>query len=135
MRVLIADDCPDTRRVYSKLLEMHGYRPQAVEDGHCAVQAAMAVEPFDVILMDIQMPRCDGVQATKQLRERGYKGIIYAFTATVRSTLKLDGFDDCVNKPTSQEQVAGFLKKLSGAIADKGDIPAAKDSGSSPDPK
>lgn len=138
-RVLIADDCPVSRRLYVTLLELHGFQARAVEDGGAAIRAATSGEVFDVILMDIHMPCCGGVEAAGKLRERGYEGLIYAFTGVFRGELEqsreVEAFDDCVPKPLSQEQIIDFLQKLKAAPPDADGTPVAKDSESCLAPK
>jgi signal transduction histidine kinase/ActR/RegA family two-component response regulator len=65
--VLIADDNATNRVVAQALCEMFGCTSETVEDGQEALEAVMA-RPFDLILMDIKMPRMDGVQATQAIR-------------------------------------------------------------------
>nr|WP_314431298.1 response regulator [uncultured Brevundimonas sp.] len=66
--VLIADDNATNRVVAQALCEMFGCTSETVEDGQEAVEAVKA-RPFDLILMDIKMPRMDGVQATLAIRD------------------------------------------------------------------
>ncbi|HEV7730514.1 MAG TPA: response regulator [Candidatus Binatia bacterium] len=68
-RVLLAEDNPVNRLVACRLLERQGFVVVAVEDGAQAVEAH-AREPFDVILMDVQMPVMDGFEATAAIRAR-----------------------------------------------------------------
>jgi DNA-binding response OmpR family regulator len=68
MRVLLAEDEPDIQLITRLALEDAGYTVVAVGDGQSAIQAAQA-EPFDVVLLDVMMPRVDGFTACARLQE------------------------------------------------------------------
>ena len=67
MHILLAEDNPINRRLMSGLLTREGHRVVAVEDGRKAL-GAIAAHPFDLVLMDMQMPELDGISATRAIR-------------------------------------------------------------------
>ncbi len=79
-RVLVAEDNPSNQKLVSILLQKMGFQVTLVEDGQAALEK-IAAEPFDLILMDMQMPILNGYDATRKLRESGCKLPIIALTA------------------------------------------------------
>ncbi len=84
-RVLLAEDHDDMRRAMIQLLQQSRFEVVAVKDGHAAVETALKARdegrPFDAILMDMRMPKIDGYEATRQLRDQGLTTLIIALTA------------------------------------------------------
>ena len=84
-RVLVAEDAPDNQRLIRTVLDSAGAHVEIVENGQLALERAIEAredgEPFDVILMDMQMPVLDGYEATRMLRRQNYDGQIIALTA------------------------------------------------------
>jgi PAS domain S-box-containing protein len=108
MRILVAEDNPVNRRVMLAMLEHMGHEAQAVSDGKQAVEAVKSRD-FDVILMDVQMPAMDGLEATRAIRamERKHRARIVALTAHAspedRRNCLAAGMDDYVAKPAPME--------------------------------
>jgi signal transduction histidine kinase/ActR/RegA family two-component response regulator len=84
-RVLLVEDGPDNQRLISRILERAGGQVAIADNGRKACEVALAAlaegTPYDLLLMDMQMPIMDGYQATRALREAGYRGPIIALTA------------------------------------------------------
>jgi len=117
-RVLVAEDGPDNQRLIRAFLERAGATVTVVADGQSAVDAATqavhAGEPFDIVLMDMQMPVLDGYAATRELRATGYRGIIVALTAHAmsgdRARCEQAGCNEYVTKPTNRRDLIRTLQ-------------------------
>ena len=101
-RILIADDYAVTRELVRHNLGPLGFEIDEATSGREALEMAMS-ESYDLVLMDCNMPEMDGIEATRQLRERGYTVPIVALTAHVDSRILHDclavGMNDCLSKP------------------------------------
>ncbi len=129
-RILIAEDGVDNRRLLRAMLASAGLEVELVENGEQACQRASEAQrldrPFDVLLMDIQMPILDGYAATRRLRAEGYPGAIIALTARAmvgdRERCLEAGFDDYASKPIVRSDL---IARISGSIAkSRGVIPS-----------
>ena len=69
LRILVAEDHPINQRLIATILRKRGYAPDLANDGHEAI-AAIDRQGYDLIFMDMQMPGCDGVTATREIRRR-----------------------------------------------------------------
>jgi two-component system, sensor histidine kinase len=108
LRVLLAEDNRVNQLLVVRLLEARGHAVTVAGDGRAAVDQA-ARENFDVILMDVQMPEMDGLEATRTLRARGVRAPIIAMTAHAmhgdRDRCLDAGMDAYVSKPIQPEEV------------------------------
>jgi PAS domain S-box-containing protein len=116
LNILVVDDSPDNQALIKAILKHRGASVETASNGREAVDMAMT-EKFDVILMDLQMPVMDGYEATRVLRERGYKKPIIALTAHAmreeRDRTLSSGFDDHITKPIDQRALVKTLAEIS----------------------
>ena len=119
MRVLVAEDTRVIRFVLERLLGKLVDEFHIVSDGRQAVIEAMAAEegemPYDLILMDVQMPEIDGIEATRQLRREGFDKPIVALTAATQSDDRerclAAGFTDFLPKPLDVRRIRETLTR------------------------
>lgn len=113
-RVLLADDSAMSQRLLSHILEPLNVDVVNVGTGVEAVNEALA-SPFDLILMDIEMPQLDGISATKLLRKKGYVRAIAAVSCRTspsdREACLLAGCDEFIPKPPKRGQVAAVVER------------------------
>jgi signal transduction histidine kinase/CheY-like chemotaxis protein/HPt (histidine-containing phosphotransfer) domain-containing protein len=124
--VLLAEDGPDNQTLISAYLKRAGAAVTVAENGRIAVglalEARVAGNPFDLVLMDMQMPVLDGYGATRELRAAGYSLPIVALTAHAMTHDKEKcieaGCTDYLTKPIDRDELAATLKKYLRATED-----------------
>jgi CheY-like chemotaxis protein len=126
LRLLVVEDHVINRRLAALMLERLGCRAQFAADGREAVQAVQA-RPYDVILMDCQMPVVDGYEATRTIRQleaahgtaAGRRAWIIAMTANAlegdREKCLAAGMDAYISKPVRPEALSGALAAAAAA--------------------
>ena len=123
MRLLIVEDNHLNRQVAFELLVGEGARVDLADSGLAAVSMATGGgQHYDVILMDVQMPGMDGLEATRRIRrhESGAHTIIVAMTANASTADRKDcieaGMDAHIGKPFDIDEVAFTLRQLTGLV-------------------
>lgn len=140
VRMLLVEDNPINREVALALLEEAGLSADIAEDGVQAVEKARETR-YDLVLMDMQMPRMDGVEATRQLRRlAGWSTVpILAMTANAfdedRRTCADAGMDDFISKPVEPADFYGMLLRWLDARSPRGVTAATVESAAIPDPQ
>jgi signal transduction histidine kinase/ActR/RegA family two-component response regulator len=118
LRVLVAEDNAVNQLVVQRMLEKLGHRPSLVDDGAAAVET-WSKGSYDIVLMDWQMPRVDGLEATRRIREAergsGERTAILAMTANVlagdREACLAAGMDDLLGKPVTLARLDEALNR------------------------
>lgn len=118
-RILLAEDNPVNQRVACRVLEKQGHQVVIANNGREALDA-LEREQFDLVLMDVQMPEMDGLEATAILREReretGRHLTVVAMTAHAmtgdRERCLSSGMDDYISKPIHAEQLLNLVRRL-----------------------
>jgi CheY-like chemotaxis protein len=130
LRILVVDDNRINLVVATKMLERMGHVAKAVMSGPAALEALgvpleaadgstsdvpAPEEPFDVILMDCMMPKMDGYETTRRIRETGVRAPIIAVTASILAEEQSDclacGMNDIIWKPLNRAHLARVLAK------------------------
>ena len=115
MRLLLAEDEKEMSAALVAILTHSGYEVDAVYDGQAAVDKALS-QSYDCMIFDIMMPKKDGVQALREIREKGNMTPVIMLTAlgTTEDIVKgLDaGADDYLVKPFSFQELEARIKAL-----------------------
>ncbi len=117
LELLLVEDNPVNQKVALLILERLGYRADVAVNGLEALEA-LEVRPYDVVLMDVQMPELDGLSATRRIREEfppEAQPYIIAMTASAmqsdRDACFAAGMDDYISKPIQVKGLIATLKK------------------------
>jgi signal transduction histidine kinase/CheY-like chemotaxis protein len=113
-KILLAEDNPVNQQLMQVLLRKMGYEINLVENGKLAVEA-LEKASYDIILMDIQMPEMNGLEATRAIRQKGIKTPIVAITANAlkgdREQCLEAGCDDYLSKPVDKYDLEEMINK------------------------
>jgi CheY-like chemotaxis protein len=120
LTVLVVDDDPIGRFIHSKMLALTGHQIVQAENGDQAVTLSKE-KSLDVILMDINMPMMDGLQATQKIREQEKSDNthpVYIIGVTGQGDMECDnclanGMDIVVSKPVRREHLVSLLQDVS----------------------
>jgi signal transduction histidine kinase/ligand-binding sensor domain-containing protein/DNA-binding response OmpR family regulator len=118
LRILVAEDHPTNRMLIGRMLLQMGHDSDAVDNGKEAL-TALAREHYDVVLMDVQMPVMDGLEATRRIREdmpESSRPRIIAVTAAVleedRERCQAAGMDEILAKPLVMAELKEILSRV-----------------------
>ncbi|MFI6175185.1 response regulator transcription factor [Nonomuraea sp. NPDC051191] len=114
-RLLVVDDEPALREALQSSLEFEGYRVGTANDGQAALEA-LAGEPYDAVLLDVMMPRLDGLTACRRLRAQGNHIPVLMLTARDAVGDRVSGLDagadDYLVKPFELDELLARVRAL-----------------------
>ncbi|HEY5597058.1 MAG TPA: response regulator, partial [Candidatus Bipolaricaulota bacterium] len=117
LRILLAEDNAVNQKVALRILQQIGYRADVASNGIEAIESVER-QPYDVILMDVQMPELDGLEATRRIVKRWprKRPRVVAMTANAmqgdRELCLKAGMDDYITKPIRVDELVGALEKV-----------------------
>jgi CheY-like chemotaxis protein len=131
LRILLAEDNFVNQRVANLILKRAGFTVDTAKHGREALKAHRS-NPYEVILMDCQMPEMDGFEATGRIRQLNQRQpVIVAVTAHAlvgdRERCLAAGMDDYLSKPFTAEQLVTIVRKAIGSAAIRSSSPANAD--------
>lgn len=130
LRILVAEDHPVNQKLALQILKKMGYRADVAGNGHEVLQA-LERQPYDVVLMDVQMPEMDGLEATRRICQqwpRDRRPRIIAMTANAmqgdREECLAVGMDDYLSKPMQIHDLKAALERAGQRMAFPGESPS-----------
>jgi CheY-like chemotaxis protein len=120
LNILLAEDNPVNQKMALIALKKLGLRADTAKNGR-EVLVALEEQHYDLVLMDIQMPEMDGIEATKIIRKRWSQGpkiiVVTSFEAEMCRDLCYNaGADDYLNKPVKIDELGAAIERNLGAI-------------------
>jgi PAS domain S-box-containing protein len=117
VRILVVDDSLDMQILVEHILESYGAKVECADDGLAGVERALQGS-FDVVLMDIEMPKANGYEAVRSLRQHAYSKPVIALTAHAmrgeRERCLGEGFDDYLVKPIQRQPMLQAIMHFTG---------------------
>jgi CheY-like chemotaxis protein len=115
-RVLLVEDNPVNRLLFTRIMERAGLHVGVAVDGLDGLERLDAQERYDCVVTDIQMPRMDGLELTKEIRNRGWSIPIIALTAHAMQgdgeRFRAAGVDAYLPKPVSPNMLIETIGRL-----------------------
>lgn len=123
LRILLAEDNPINQKLAIRVLSKLGYNAEVAQNGIEVIEK-FDEQFYDVILMDIQMPEMDGLEATRLIRAKQYhQPVIISMTANVmaedKEACRLAGMDDYISKPIKIDVLVSVLEKWALILIEK----------------
>ena len=119
LKILVADDSEDNQSLLSQMLTREGAVVETAGDGEEAVHKALE-DDFNIVLMDVQMPKLSGLEATKKLRKEGYPRPIVALSAYAMTEDRIRGLsagcDLYLTKPVDKKKLLTLLQTYSNEV-------------------
>jgi two-component system response regulator MprA len=124
MRILVVDDEPALRTSLERALGLDAYDVELAEDGHAALDA-LAAAPVDAVVLDVSMPRLDGLEVCRRLRAAGDRTPVLMLTARDAIDDRVDGLDagadDYLVKPFALRELRARLRALLRRVEEPGE--------------
>ncbi|KAI4326400.1 hypothetical protein MLD38_031721 [Melastoma candidum] len=116
VKALVVDDNRINQMLHHKLLDNLGVKNQVVGNGKEAVDIHVSGKQFDLILMDIDMPVMNGIEATRKLRDMGIRSVITGVSSHTLDHVKQEfieaGIDEYHEKPLTSAKLLSILKQI-----------------------
>lgn len=115
-KILLVEDMDDSRFMLKRLLEMEGFHVTEADDGPCALDA-LQEDDFDLLLLDLRLPRMDGFQLTRALRANSsYQSLPIIIVSALddefsRTEARAAGCTDYLSKPIDFDRLTAMLNK------------------------
>jgi len=116
MKILVVDDEPAVRESLRRALELEGYEIELAEDGAQALERLESEEQPDAVVLDVLMPRVDGLEVCRTLRRNGSRLPVLMLTARTQVEDRVEGLDagadDYLTKPFALEELLARVRAL-----------------------